>query len=215
MAVLNRSHGNEWLYGYLELGGDQIGFLGIGGNKTNTSRSGQKFPMMFTENDFTTNDHQMLISTDEWTEIAYYTVPAQREVMPGYGDPGHPENEGRVYAFIRTGEATPVEITGKWRIVVRNRAKNWSRVIQEFDEELTHGDLNDKRKLLPLQASGVIIGEDDVLSIQVKPNSTHVGSGAGADNVGFEDSTETAIPSRTLTSASKAVIPGSKSGNCT
>jgi len=149
--------------------------------------------MMFTENDFTCNDHQQLISTDEWVEIAYYTVPANQEIMAGYGDPNHPENQGRVYVYIRTGEATPAEITGKWRIVVRNRAKNWHKVLREFDEELTHGDLNDKRKLLPLEETGVIIGEDDILSIQVKPNSTHVGSGAGADNVGFEDSTETLL----------------------
>jgi len=164
----------------------------FGGNNA-TKRSGQRFDLMFTENDFTTNDHQVLVSTSEWTEIAYYTVPANREIMPGYGDPNHPENQGRVYAYIRTGETTPAEITGKWRIVVRNRAKTWTKVIREFDEELTHGDLNDKRKLLPLERTGVIIGEDDILSIQVKPKSTHATAGAGNDNVGFEDTTETLL----------------------
>lgn len=148
---------------------------------------------MLTEADFTKTDHQLLTSASDWTEIAYYSCLAQQQLRPGIGDAGHPENQGRVYSYLRTGEATPVEITGKWRIVLKNRARNWSEVIVEFDEELTHGDLNDKRKMIPLPVQGSVIGEDDVLAIEVKPTSTHVTAGAGNDNLGWADPTESLL----------------------
>ncbi len=165
----------------------------FGGNNNQSNRLANAYQIVLTEADFTTSDHQMLTSTSAWTDIASYTIPAQRRLKAGYGDINHPENEGRVYAYLRTGEATPAEITGKWRIIVTNRARTWEKVISEFDEELTHGDLNDKRKLIPLPALGPVIGEDDLIIIQCKPSSTHVGSGADADNIGWADSTESLL----------------------
>jgi len=117
-------------------------------------------------------------------------VLAQQRLRVGISDPNHPENQGRVYVFLRTGEATPVEITGKWRIVLKNRARTWQHVIQEFDEELTHGDLNDKRKQIPLPLSGPAIGEDYMLTIEVKPKVVHETAAAGNDNLGWADATE-------------------------
>jgi len=174
------------------------GLFGGNGNATvpnsRVSRNISRYAKVLTEADFTTTDHQLLTSTTDWTEIAYYTVPAAQRLRAGYGDPGHPENQGRVYVYIRTGETTPAEITGKWRVVVRNRAKgSLYHVIQEFDEELTHGDLNDKRKLLPLPEGGPVIGEDDILCIEFKPGAAHATAGAGNDNIGWADATESLL----------------------
>ena len=170
--------------------------MGIFGNLFGggqNQRPVNQYQKILTEGDFTKTDHQLLTSTSQWTEIATYTVPAQQILKAGYGDAGHPENEGRVYVFIRTGEATPVEITGKWRIVLTNRARSFHEPVQEFDEELTHGDLNDKRKLLPLGVQGRVLGEDDVLAIEFKPKAAHATAGAGNDNVGWADTTESLL----------------------
>lgn len=145
---------------------------------------------MMNETEFQTTDHQVLISTDDWVEIAHYIVLAQQRLRVGIGDANHPENEGRAYVFLRTGEATPVEITGKWRIVLKNRARTWHRVLIDFDEELTHGDLNDKRKQIPLPLIGPPIGEDYMLTIEVKPKIKHETAGDDADNLGWADATE-------------------------
>jgi hypothetical protein len=163
----------------------------FGGNQS--ERPVNQYQKILTESDFTVVDHQTISSTTQWTEIATYTVPAQQILRAGYGDAGHPENEGRVYVFIRSGETTPAELTGKWRVVLTNRARSFHEPVQEFDEELTHGDLNDKRKLLPLGVQGRTLGEDDVLVIEFKPSSAHIGAGAGADNVGWADTTESLI----------------------
>jgi len=168
---------------------DNIFGAGNGGS----SRQANTYHMILTESDFTTSDHQLLTSTTTFVDIASYTIPAQRKLRAGYGDPNHPENQGRVYAYLRTGEGTPAEITGKWRVIVTNRARTWEHTIAEFDEELTHGDLNDKRKLLPLPMSGPAIGEDDLLVIQCKPASAHETAGAGNDNLGWADTTESLL----------------------
>ena len=162
----------------------------FGQKKTGT---GTRYAKVLTEADFTKTDHQLLTTTTDWTEIAYYTILAQQRLRAGYGDEGHPENEGRVYSFIRTGEATPVEITGKWRVTLKNRARTWQYVIQEFDGELTHGSLNDKRQMIPLGEQGPVIGEDFIITIEVKPAATHVTAGAGNDNVGWDDATESLL----------------------
>jgi len=134
----------------------------------------QGFQKMLTEADFTKIDHQMLTSITEWTTIATYTCPAQQEIHPGYGNPTNDQNEGRVYVFLRTGETTPVEITGKWRIVLTDANDIKKIVIQEFDEALTHGDLNDKNKMIPLPYDPRGVAEDSKLIIQCKPAAIHI-----------------------------------------
>ena len=153
----------------------------------------QGFIKILTEADFTKTDHQMLTSITEWTTIATYTCPAQQEIHPGSGSPGAEQNQGRVYVFLRTGEGTPVEIKGSWRIVLTDANDIKKQVIQDFDEELTHGDLNDKHKMIPLPYDARGIGEDSKLIIQVKPRATHLGSGAGTDNLGWASSSETLL----------------------
>ena len=162
--------------------------MGIFGNKKR-----QGYEMILTEADFTVEDHQILPSTSEWQTIAYYECPAQQEIHPGYGNPGHDENEGRVYAFFRSGETTPAEFPGKWRIILTDANETKKVLIKEFDNELSHGDLNDKKKLLPLPFDPRGIGEDSVLKIQIKPSSAHIGAGAGADNIGWADNTESLL----------------------
>ena len=92
---------------------------------------------------------------------------------------------GRVYAFIRTGEATPVEITGKWRIILTDYNETKIITIAEFDEELTHGSATDKRLMLPLPESKFRVGEDSYLKLQFKPRAAHATAGAGNDNIGL------------------------------
>jgi len=146
-----------------------------------------------TEQDFTTTDHQVLTSTTEWTTIATYQCPAQQVIAPGYGNRNQEESMGRVYGFLRTGEATPVEITGKWRIILTDYNETKIITIAEFDEELTHGSATDKRLMLPLPESKFRVGEDSYIKIQVKPRSAHSTAGAGADNLGWADSTESLL----------------------
>jgi len=148
------------------------------------------FKKVLNEGDLTTTDHQVLTSTTEWTTIATYQCPAQQTIAPGYGDANHPENEGRVYIYLRTGEGTPAEITGKVRLIITNYAETKLTVIDEWDEELVHGDLNDKQKMIPLPEFPGRIGEDSYLKVQVKPDSVHSTAGAGNDNLGWADSTE-------------------------
>jgi len=151
------------------------------------------YKKVLNEGDFTVSDHQVLTSTTEWTTIATYQCPAQQKIYPGYGDENHPENEGRVYIYLRTGETTPAEITGKVRIIVTDYNETKIIPIDEFDEELTHGDLNDKKKMIPLPQSGFGIAEDSYIKIQVKPDSAHSTAGAGNDNLGWADSTESLL----------------------
>lgn len=148
------------------------------------------YPQVLNEGDFTTTDHQLLTSTTAWTDIAVYQCPAQQEIAVGSGSPGHPDNQGHFYAFIRTGEGTPVEITGKLRIVITDYNETKMVVVKEFDEVLTHGDLNDITKQLPLPEFAYKVGEDSYIKLQIKPTAVHVTADAGNDNLGWADATE-------------------------
>ena len=94
---------------------------------------------------------------------------------------------------MRTGEATPVEITGAWRIVLTDANDIKKQVIADYDEELTHGDLNDKHKMLPLPYDGRGIAEDSKMIIQVKPRAVHETAAAEDDNLGWADTTESLL----------------------
>ena len=161
--------------------------FGLGGGR----RIG--YPKTLTENDFTTVDHQVLTSTIEWTTIATYKCPAQQQIAVGYGVPNLSENEGRLYVYLRTGEATPVEISGKVRIIVTDYNETKIFPLFEHDEELLHGDLNDKQKLIPLPEKRPMVGEDSYIKIQVKPTTAHATAGVDADNLGWADATESLI----------------------
>jgi len=160
--------------------------FGIGNNQ-------RKYYKSLSEQDFTTTDHQVLTSTTEWTTISSYQCPAQMKLAVGYGNANQAENQGRVYVFIRTGEATPVEITGKIRIIVTDYNETKIFPVFEHDGELLHGDLNDKQKLIPIPETRPLVGEDSYIKIQMKPVAAHATAGAGADNVGWADSTESLL----------------------
>ena len=164
-----------------------MGLFGLGQTKR------QSFTTVLTDADFTTVDHQLLTTISEWTNIATYTCPAQQEIHPGVGNPGAEQNQGRVYGFIRTGEATPVEITGSWRIVLTDANDIKKQVIATFDEQMTHGDLDDKHKMMPLPFDSRGVAEDSKLVIQFKPRAVHETASAGNDNVGWADATESIL----------------------
>lgn len=163
------------------------------GNLLSGNKSAQKYYKALTDADFTTTDHQVLTSTTEWTTIATYQCPAQMKIAVGYGNPNQAENQGRVYVYLRTGEGTPAEITGKVRIIVTDYNETKIYPIFEHDENLLHGDLNDKQKLIPIPESRPMVGEDSYIKIQVKPDSAHSTAGAGNDNLGWADSTESIL----------------------
>jgi len=143
--------------------------------------------------DLTTTDHQCIHSTTEWTTIATYQCPAQTQMAVGYGNAGQPENEGRIYAYLRTGEGTPAEITGKIRIIVTDYNESKIFSVFENDGNMLHGSLTDKQQQVPIPETRPMIGEDSYIKIQVKPDSAHNTSGAGNDNLGWADSTESIL----------------------
>ena len=153
----------------------------------------QGFTTILTDADFTTNDHQILSSTTEWTTIATYTCPAQQEIHPGYGTPGAEQNQGRVYCILRSGETTPAEFLGSWRIILTDANDIKKQVIATYDEEMTHGDLDDKHKMIPLPYDARGIAEDSKFVIQFKPRAVHETAGAGNDNLGWADTTESIL----------------------
>lgn len=162
----------------------------FGGNQP---KARQKLKKQLNEGDFTTTDHQLLSSTTEWSTIATYQCSPQQRLAVGYGNANQEEDMGRVYAYIRTGEGTPAEITGKIRIIVTDNDETKIYPVFEHDGALLHGDLNDKSKLIPIPESRPLIGEDSYIKVQIKPDSAHATSGAGNDNVGWADSTESLL----------------------
>jgi len=163
----------------------------FGGNQTKGKRG---FKQVLTDTgDFTTTDHQTLGSTSEYHTIAYYQVPAQTKVRVGYGNPDQEEDMGRIYAYIRTGEATPDEIPGKLRIIAEDYNGFRKRVVFEHDENMLHGSLTDKHSQVPVPEDSAFIAEDSYIKVQIKPDSTHNTSGAGNDNVGWADTTESIL----------------------
>lgn len=169
-----------------------MGIMDIFNNGASAKKQGYKVVLTDT-GDLSTTDHQCIHSTTEWTTIATYQCPAQQKIAVGYGNPANPENQGRIYAYLRTGEGTPDEITGKIRIIITNYNDTNRKVIFEHDENMLHGSLTDKQQQVPLPESKDMISEDSYIKVQVKPDSAHNTSGAGNDNLGWADSTESIL----------------------
>src|SRR4030042_324249 len=151
------------------------------------------YEKLLTEADFTKTDHQTLPSTTEWTTIATYKCPAQQKISVGYGTRSLPDSAGRIYVFMRTGEATPVEITGKIRVIVTNYNATKQFVLFEDEGAHLHGSLTDINQKRILQECRPMIGEDSYIKVQMLPTAAHVGSGAGADNIGWASATESLL----------------------
>jgi len=75
--------------------------FGIGG------QARPRYQKVMVDAEFTTEDHQVLTTITNWTEIAYYTILAQQKLRVGYGNPGQPQNQGHLYVIFNTGEASP------------------------------------------------------------------------------------------------------------
>lgn len=157
----------------------------------------QAFPQTLSNSltlgDWTVTDHQVLTSITAWATIATYQVPAQTKIRVGQGDVNHPDNQGHVYLFLRSGETTPAEITGKWRIIITDYNETKKVVVKEFEGIITHGSRTDIKLMIPLPEFPVYAGEDSYIMIQFKPVAVHSTAGAGNDNIGWGDVTESLI----------------------
>ncbi len=145
-----------------------------------------------TVGDFTVTDHQALATVSEFVTIATYKCPAQQSIAVGYGTLALPDSCGYLYASLTNGvDASPVEITGKIRIIVTNYAGTKTAVIGEWDESTTHGSLTDRRLKIPIPESDVKyrISQDSYIKVQVQPLVTHVAAGSNADNLGWGPNT--------------------------
>ena len=143
-----------------------------------------------TVGDFTVTDHQALPSTTEFQTIATYKCPAQQKIAVGYGSDAVPDSCGYLYISLTNGvDASPVEITGKVRIIVTNYAGTKIVVIGEWDESICHGSTTDRKLKLPLSERRPIIGQDSYIKVQVMPLVTHVAAGSNADNLGWGPNT--------------------------
>ena len=143
--------------------------------------------------DFTVTDHQALPSITEFQTIATYKCPAQTKIAVGYGTPTQPDSAGHIYVFLKTGEATPVEILGKLRVIVTNFAGTKQVVLAEHDESVLHGSQTDRKLMLQLAEKRPMIKQDDYIKVQIMPAAAHVAAGATADNVGWGAATESLI----------------------
>jgi len=157
---------------------------------------GQKaagYQKVLTQSDFTKTDHQTLPDITDYATVATYKCPAQMQIAIGFGDDNHPDSAGRLYIFMRTGEATPAEILGKIRILVTNYADTKRFVLYDGDGSILHGDLTDKNKKTVMSERRPMIGQDSYIKIQMMPTVAHVGAGAAADNVGWASITESLL----------------------
>lgn len=143
-----------------------------------------------TVGDWTVTDHQQLPSTAEFQTIATYKCPAQQKIAVGYGTDAQPDNCGYIYVSLTNGvDASPVEVTGKVRVIVTNFAGTKVVVIGEWDESTMHGSLTDRRLKIPLSERRPMIAQDSYIKVQVQPLVTHVAAGSNADNLGWGPNT--------------------------
>jgi hypothetical protein len=154
-----------------------------------------KYPKYLSNNnstvgDFTVTDHQALPSVAEFQTIATYKCPAQVTIRVGYGTLALPDSCGYFYLSLMNGvDASPVEVTGKVRVIVTNNQGTKISVIGEWDESALHGSLTDRRLKIPIPESNPPIGQDSYIKVQAMPLVIHVAAGANADNLGWGPNT--------------------------
>lgn len=110
----------------------------------------------------------------KWNRIGEFTVPAQQLYHFGYGDEGHPENQGYIFIGIYDDTATnSVVEEGFVRLVQVNARETVGPTVWEGRTENLRGDTADKRKMIALPEKDEFfwVGEDSKLVIEFKPDA--------------------------------------------
>ena len=102
----------------------------------------------------------------------YYTVQAQEEATFGWGDEGHPDNQG--YIFVRYQTTAPTAIDGPIRLQLEDAhgVPIAGGLVLEDDSTLLDGSSTDRRIMRPLPKWGLWATEDSRLAIRIDPTAT-------------------------------------------
>lgn len=150
--------------------------LGLGGaidRVTGDARAGgaEKFKKTLTESNF--GSGTKALTPGENQKIGTFTVGAQEQYRWGQGTAEHPDNQGYLYIELKDNANPPVEITGTTRLEQRDAQERNIITVHEEEEEVLHGDLNDRKlkQALPEQVSFPKVGRDSKLTLSVNPDS--------------------------------------------
>ena len=97
--------------------------------------------------------------------LGEFTVPAQQEIVFGFGDPAQPANQGYIFADIQT--AVPGQIEGTLALVVTDANNRQRRVVWSMRTEELRGSLTDKNEKEPLPRVPVVAREDDRMVLEL------------------------------------------------
>jgi hypothetical protein len=135
---------------------------------------GNPFPKTLTIGDFVSGTSVATYS-GKYNKLGEYKIPAQQQVNVGQGAQGTPYNQGYLYVFLKDEQANPVEITGKFRIVVSNANETERVVVFEEYSTVLHGDLSDRAKKIALpEDKRKTAKEDDKIILEFMPDADAV-----------------------------------------
>lgn len=133
-------------------------------------RTAKQYPKTLTKDNLIATD-TLVLATGKWNRIGSYSVPPQQIIQLGQGDPRFPANQGYIYIYLKDNSATPVEVTGKVRLMISDANEVNYQVIFEEREEVLHGDISDKNKMKAFPLDPRQAKEDDKIILEVYPDS--------------------------------------------
>lgn len=152
--------------------------LGMGAGAAGGRTKGKAFRTTLNNADFTgiaTADKTTVAGT--WTEIGYFTVPAQTTARVGFGNANLQINQGFIYFRLDVDTAGGTQVTDGSLRLVHSNAEGTSRDVV-FQESLTRlsGSQTDRNSQIPIPevTSFPVLGEDSRLILEVKTVAARV-----------------------------------------
>ena len=110
--------------------------------------------------------------TGDFNLATHYVVQAQEEATFGWGDDGHPDNQG--YIFCRYQTTVPAAIDGPIRLQLEDAhgVPIAGGLVLEDDSTLLDGSQTDRRLMRPLPKWALWATEDSRLAIRINPTAT-------------------------------------------
>ena len=108
-----------------------------------------------------------------FTKLGSYTVPAQQAVHWGYGSASLPDNQG--YIYLKLADSTAhTDVDGVIRLVQANAQETRTEVVFEERTDALDGSTTDRQNMiaLPEQTQFDLVGEDSLLIIQFRPDTS-------------------------------------------
>jgi uncharacterized protein YneR len=118
-------------------------------------------------------DGDTAVTAGTFMKVGEYKVQAGEMVSMGFGQQSGQQNaQGRIFADLKNGATTPVDLNGTIRFSVYSAQDRPLEIISEYRTETLRTDVSDRTLQVPLPEDDLWISEDKKLVLEFQSDTS-------------------------------------------